>query len=61
MDKNIGILNQCCEAEIIYLFLAPAPAAAIFFHNKSSITRNMSQWRFIFILASSKLTAENIY
>ena len=41
--------------------LTPAPAPAIYCHLKlyynSSTIRNMSQWRFFFILASSKRTA----
>ena len=46
---------------------APAPAPAIYcnlklyYNTNSSTKRNMSQWRFFFILASSKLTPVNIY
>ena len=49
----------------IILAPAPAPAPALYWHLKlfynSSTTRNMFQWRFVFILASSKLTIGNIY
>ena len=48
---------------------APAPASAIYCHLKlyptngtgSSTIRNISQWRFFFILASSKLIVGSIY
>ena len=44
---------------------APAPASAKYCHLKlyynSNTIRNMFQWRFFFILASSKLTAVHIY
>ena len=44
---------------------APAPAPVIFCHLKlyynSSTIRSTSQWKFFFILASSKLTAVNFY
>ena len=56
------------RAEIIYfrlrLHLCPSPALAIYCHlklyNNSSVIRNMIQWRFIFILASTKPTAVSI-
>ena len=59
------LFSSPTPAPPLSIFLAPdpAPAAAIFCHLKlyrTSITvRNTSQWRFLFILASSKLTAVN--
>ena len=57
-----------------YLFLAPAPPLSLIsalapdpamychlklYYNSSSTIRNMSQWRFCFILAQSKQTKVN--
>ena len=47
--------NYLClsPAPLLYIFSAPAPAPVLFCHFTIS---NTSQWRFFFILASSKLT-----
>ena len=72
-QKLAAFILQCCGAKIIYfrlqLHLCPLLRLQLLpytychlklYYNSSSI-RNMLQWRFIFILASSKLTAVNVY